>query len=172
MEFGESTENRFSLSVFSSSYYCSNLSISFLPLLPIQHIFNHPFLAHSLHLSAFTGWFPSSLLFVTIHYFHSVTDCPFLCCLPSDCVNAFALVVRPPTEQENLLFSFQLAGEETVKSTWLRTLCRQVANTICKADAVSSATHTKESRQFDRWTGEGSCVMGSFLVWARCCEDN
>ncbi|XP_034386237.1 protein ECT2 isoform X5 [Cyclopterus lumpus] len=52
-----------------------------------------------------------------------------------DCVNAFALVVRPPTEQENLLFSFQLAGEETVKSAWLRTLCRQVADTICKADA-------------------------------------
>ncbi|XP_068449360.1 protein ECT2 isoform X3 [Clinocottus analis] len=52
-----------------------------------------------------------------------------------ECVNAFALVVRPPTEQENLLFSFQLAGEETVKSAWLRTLCRQVANTICKADA-------------------------------------
>ncbi|MEQ2192571.1 Protein T2, partial [Xenoophorus captivus] len=51
------------------------------------------------------------------------------------CVNAFALVVRPPTEQENLLFSFQLAGEETVKSDWLRTLCRHVANTICKADA-------------------------------------
>ncbi|XP_044055564.1 protein ECT2 isoform X9 [Siniperca chuatsi] len=52
-----------------------------------------------------------------------------------ECVNAFALVVRPPTEQENLLFSFQLAGEETVKSTWLRTLCRHVANTICRADA-------------------------------------
>ncbi|XP_075997609.1 protein ECT2 isoform X2 [Genypterus blacodes] len=52
-----------------------------------------------------------------------------------DCVNAFALVVRPPTEQENLLFSFQLTGEETVKTTWLRTLCRHVANTICKADA-------------------------------------
>ncbi|XP_054452245.1 protein ECT2 isoform X4 [Anoplopoma fimbria] len=52
-----------------------------------------------------------------------------------DCVNAFALVVHPPTEQENLLFSFQLAGEETVKNTWLRTLCRHVANTICKADA-------------------------------------
>ncbi|MEQ2300566.1 Protein T2, partial [Ameca splendens] len=52
-----------------------------------------------------------------------------------ECVNAFALVVRPPTEQENLLFSFQLAGEETVKSDWLRTLCRHVANTICKADA-------------------------------------
>ncbi|XP_068599492.1 protein ECT2 [Brachionichthys hirsutus] len=52
-----------------------------------------------------------------------------------ECVNAFALVVHPPTEQDNLLFSFQLAGEETVKSTWLQTLCRHVANTICKADA-------------------------------------
>ncbi|XP_049443974.1 protein ECT2 isoform X3 [Epinephelus fuscoguttatus] len=52
-----------------------------------------------------------------------------------ECVNAFALVVRPPTEQENLLFSFQLAGEETVKSAWLRTLCRHVANTICRTDA-------------------------------------
>ncbi|KAM3876220.1 protein ECT2 [Diretmus argenteus] len=52
-----------------------------------------------------------------------------------ECVNAFALVVRPPTEQENLLFSFQLASEETVKTSWLRTLCRHVANTICKADA-------------------------------------
>uniref|UniRef100_A0AAV2L179 Protein ECT2 n=1 Tax=Knipowitschia caucasica TaxID=637954 RepID=A0AAV2L179_KNICA len=52
-----------------------------------------------------------------------------------ECVNAFALVVRPPTEQENLLFSFQLTGEDTVKSAWLRMLCRHVANTICKADA-------------------------------------
>nr|XP_020441510.1 protein ECT2 isoform X2 [Monopterus albus] len=52
-----------------------------------------------------------------------------------ECVNAFALVVRPPTEHENLLFSFQLAGEETVKTIWLRTLCRHVANTICRADA-------------------------------------
>ncbi|XP_054916446.1 protein ECT2 isoform X5 [Poeciliopsis prolifica] len=52
-----------------------------------------------------------------------------------ECVNAFALVVRPPTEQENLLFSFQLAGEETVKRDWLRTLCRHVANTICRTDA-------------------------------------
>lgn len=56
----------------------------------------------------------------------------------TDCQNAFALVVRPPTEQENLLFSFQLAAEDTLKSTWLKTLCRQVANTICRADAVSA----------------------------------
>ncbi|XP_048028112.1 protein ECT2 isoform X2 [Megalobrama amblycephala] len=52
-----------------------------------------------------------------------------------DCQNAFALVVRPPTEQENLLFSFQLTAEDTLKSAWLKTLCRQVANTICRADA-------------------------------------
>ncbi|XP_056324579.1 protein ECT2 isoform X5 [Danio aesculapii] len=52
-----------------------------------------------------------------------------------ECQNAFALVVRPPTEQENLLFSFQLTAEDTLKTTWLKTLCRQVANTICRADA-------------------------------------
>ncbi|XP_031430904.1 protein ECT2 isoform X4 [Clupea harengus] len=52
-----------------------------------------------------------------------------------DCQNAFALVVRPPTEQENLLFSFQLTAEDAQKSVWLKTLCRQVANTICRADA-------------------------------------
>uniref|UniRef100_A0A4W3GHU3 Epithelial cell transforming 2 n=1 Tax=Callorhinchus milii TaxID=7868 RepID=A0A4W3GHU3_CALMI len=52
-----------------------------------------------------------------------------------DCQSAFALVVRPPTEQSNLIFSFQLIVEEPQKSDWLRLLCRHVANTICKADA-------------------------------------
>ncbi|XP_028856552.1 protein ECT2 isoform X2 [Denticeps clupeoides] len=52
-----------------------------------------------------------------------------------ECHNAFALVVHLPTEQENLLFSFQLTAEDTPKSVWLKTLCRQVANTICRADA-------------------------------------
>lgn len=52
-----------------------------------------------------------------------------------ECQNAFALVVHPPTEQDNLLFSFQLTGEDTAKTSWLRTLCRHIANTICKADA-------------------------------------
>ncbi|KAL2089723.1 hypothetical protein ACEWY4_014411 [Coilia grayii] len=52
-----------------------------------------------------------------------------------ECQNAFALVVRPPTEQGNLLFSFQLTAEDTQKAAWLKTLCRQVANTICRADA-------------------------------------
>ncbi|XP_077204503.1 protein ECT2 isoform X3 [Paroedura picta] len=52
-----------------------------------------------------------------------------------DCHKAFALVVRPPTEQTNLLFSFQITTEEPPKDDWLKTLCRHVANTICKADA-------------------------------------
>ncbi|KAG5851500.1 hypothetical protein ANANG_G00094080 [Anguilla anguilla] len=52
-----------------------------------------------------------------------------------DCRNAFALVVHPPTEQENLLFSFQLVAEDAGKAAWLKTLCRHVADTICKADA-------------------------------------
>ncbi|XP_072264220.1 protein ECT2 isoform X2 [Pyxicephalus adspersus] len=52
-----------------------------------------------------------------------------------DCHNAFALVVRPPTEQTNQLFSFQLTTEEPLKVDWLRMLCRHIANTICKADA-------------------------------------
>ncbi|XP_077344088.1 protein ECT2 isoform X2 [Lithobates pipiens] len=52
-----------------------------------------------------------------------------------DCHNAFALVVRPPTEQTNQLLSFQLTVEEPLKVDWLRMLCRHIANTICKADA-------------------------------------
>ncbi|KAE8603926.1 hypothetical protein XENTR_v10014504 [Xenopus tropicalis] len=52
-----------------------------------------------------------------------------------ECHNAFALVVRPPTEQTNQLFSFQLTTEELPKVDWLKMLCRHVANTICKADA-------------------------------------
>ncbi|XP_040284182.1 protein ECT2 isoform X2 [Bufo bufo] len=52
-----------------------------------------------------------------------------------ECHNAFALVVRPPTEQTNQLFSFQLTTEEPLKVDWLRMVCRHIANTICKADA-------------------------------------
>ncbi|XP_060690138.1 protein ECT2 isoform X1 [Hemiscyllium ocellatum] len=59
-----------------------------------------------------------------------------------DCRSAFALVVRPPTEQSNLLFSFQLIVEEPKKDHWLRLLCRHVANTICKADAENIIFNT------------------------------
>nr|XP_055164409.1 protein ECT2 isoform X4 [Nyctereutes procyonoides] len=52
-----------------------------------------------------------------------------------DCHNAFALLVRPPTERANVLLSFQMTSEELLKENWLKMLCRHVANTICKADA-------------------------------------
>ncbi|NXU47889.1 ECT2 protein, partial [Turnix velox] len=52
-----------------------------------------------------------------------------------DCRKAFALVVRPPTELNNKLLSFQMTTEEPPKQDWLKMLCRHVANTICKADA-------------------------------------
>ncbi|KFQ36052.1 Protein ECT2 [Merops nubicus] len=52
-----------------------------------------------------------------------------------DCHKAFALVVRPPTELNNKLLSFQMTTEEPPKEDWLKILCRHVANTICKADA-------------------------------------
>ncbi|NXI43471.1 ECT2 protein, partial [Galbula dea] len=52
-----------------------------------------------------------------------------------DCHKAFALVVRPPTELNNKLLSFQMTAEEPPKEDWLKMLCRHVANTICKADA-------------------------------------
>ncbi|XP_025901120.1 protein ECT2 isoform X1 [Nothoprocta perdicaria] len=52
-----------------------------------------------------------------------------------DCHKAFALVVRPPTEQNNKLLSFQMTTEEPPKEDWLKMLCRHVANTICKTDA-------------------------------------
>ncbi|KAM6122313.1 LOW QUALITY PROTEIN: protein ECT2 [Pterocles gutturalis] len=51
-----------------------------------------------------------------------------------DCHKAFALVVRPPTELNNKLLSFQMTTEEPPKEDWLKTLCRHVANN-CKADA-------------------------------------
>ncbi|XP_038002395.1 protein ECT2 isoform X1 [Motacilla alba alba] len=52
-----------------------------------------------------------------------------------DCQKAFALVVRPPTELNNKLLSFQMTTEDPSKEDWLKMLCRHVANTICKADA-------------------------------------
>ncbi|XP_062901855.1 protein ECT2 isoform X2 [Mobula hypostoma] len=60
-----------------------------------------------------------------------------------DCRSAFALLVRPPTEQSNLLFSFQLIMEEPKKDSWLKLLCRHVANTICKADAENIIFNTE-----------------------------
>ncbi|XP_072474558.1 protein ECT2 isoform X1 [Notamacropus eugenii] len=65
-----------------------------------------------------------------------------------DCHNAFALLVRPPTEQANILLSFQMTSEDLPKDTWLKMLCRHVANTICKADA-ENLIYTADPEAFE-----------------------
>jgi Sec7-like guanine-nucleotide exchange factor len=47
---------------------------------------------------------------------------------------------RSNQELKEKLYSFTLAEEETDKLSFLRSLCRQMANTVCKADAVSTVS--------------------------------
>ncbi|XP_043850964.1 protein ECT2 isoform X2 [Dromiciops gliroides] len=65
-----------------------------------------------------------------------------------DCRNAFALLVRPPTEQANVLLSFQMTSEDLPKDKWLKMLCRHVANTICKAD-VENLIYAADPESFE-----------------------
>lgn len=53
-----------------------------------------------------------------------------------ECHKVFALMVRSNQELKEKLFSFTIT-DEVNKTNYLRTLCRQMANTVCKADAVS-----------------------------------
>lgn len=46
-------------------------------------------------------------------------------------------MVRSNQELKEKLFSFTITDEDVNKTNYLRTLCRQMANTVCKADAVS-----------------------------------
>ncbi|KAJ9589806.1 hypothetical protein L9F63_027933, partial [Diploptera punctata] len=50
-----------------------------------------------------------------------------------DCHNVFALMCRQEVKEK--LYSFTLADEETDKLNFLKTLCRQMANTACTTDA-------------------------------------
>ncbi|XP_034949026.1 protein ECT2 isoform X2 [Chelonus insularis] len=52
-----------------------------------------------------------------------------------ECQKVFALMVRNNQELKEKLYSFTITDEEINKSNYLRTLCRQMANTVCKADA-------------------------------------
>uniref|UniRef100_A0A8C5K0Z5 Ect2 oncogene n=1 Tax=Jaculus jaculus TaxID=51337 RepID=A0A8C5K0Z5_JACJA len=65
-----------------------------------------------------------------------------------DCHNAFALLVRPPTEQANVLLSFQMTSDELPKENWLKMLCRHIANTMCKADA-EDLIYTADPESFE-----------------------
>ncbi|XP_046428577.1 protein ECT2 isoform X2 [Neodiprion fabricii] len=52
-----------------------------------------------------------------------------------ECQKVFALMVRSNQELKEKLFSFTITDEEVNKTNYLRTLCRQMANSVCKADA-------------------------------------
>ncbi|XP_035205764.1 protein ECT2-like isoform X2 [Stegodyphus dumicola] len=56
-----------------------------------------------------------------------------------DCKNVFAIVSWSSKELKELLYAFIL-HDDICKSTFLRTLCRQVANSVCKADAENLLT--------------------------------
>ena len=56
----------------------------------------------------------------------------------TECQKVFALMVRSNQELKEKLFSFTITDEEVNKTNYLRSLCRQMANTVCKADAVHS----------------------------------
>ncbi|KAJ0065611.1 hypothetical protein NL108_013743 [Boleophthalmus pectinirostris] len=73
------------------------------------------------------------------------------------------LDLQDTEEQENLLFSFQLTGEDTVKSAWLRMLCRHVANTICKTDAFTEADRRERRKRRRRRGSEWSPVTSQLL---------
>ena len=45
-------------------------------------------------------------------------------------------MVRNNQELKEKLYSFTITDEDLNKSDYLKTLCRQMANTVCKADAV------------------------------------
>ncbi|XP_026467941.1 protein ECT2-like isoform X2 [Ctenocephalides felis] len=47
----------------------------------------------------------------------------------------FALTCRSNQELKEKLYSFTITEEDVDKTTFLRSLCRQMANTVCKADA-------------------------------------
>ncbi|XP_042228864.1 protein ECT2-like isoform X2 [Homarus americanus] len=51
-----------------------------------------------------------------------------------DCHNVFALIVRSNQELKERLFTFTLLPDDTTKSTFLKTLCRTVANIACRND--------------------------------------
>lgn len=55
----------------------------------------------------------------------------------TDCHNVFALMCRSNQELKEKLYSFMITDEAVDKPHFLRQLCRQMANTVCKPDAVS-----------------------------------
>ncbi|XP_060810252.1 protein ECT2 isoform X2 [Amyelois transitella] len=65
-----------------------------------------------------------------------------------DCHNVFALMCRNNQELKEQLYSFMITDDAVDKQTFLRQLCRQMANTVCKADADKFLT-SLDSHQLD-----------------------
>ncbi|XP_053601544.1 protein ECT2 isoform X6 [Plodia interpunctella] len=65
-----------------------------------------------------------------------------------DCHNVFALMCRNNQELKEQLYSFMITDDAVDKQTFLRQLCRQMANTVCKADADKFLA-SLESHQLD-----------------------
>lgn len=61
-----------------------------------------------------------------------------------DCHKVFALMCRSNQELKEKLYSFAITDESVDKTTFLKQLCRQMANTVCKTDAVRLPFHLSE----------------------------
>lgn len=72
-----------------------------------------------------------------------------------ECQKVFALVFRDNQELKERLFSFTMTEDDADKTTFLKTLCRQLANNACTADAEKFLAFL-EPQQLDIDTSEVS----------------
>lgn len=77
----------------------------------------------------------------------------------SETQNMFALRCRSNQELKEKLYCFALADDDIDKFNFLQTLCRQLANTVCKADAVWSKETFSLTNHF---------ADGSVCPWQQC----
>lgn len=54
-----------------------------------------------------------------------------------DCQKVFTLIFKSTEDSKERSFSFAITDEDVNKPNFLKTLCRQMANNACTADAVS-----------------------------------
>ncbi|MCL4113007.1 UNVERIFIED_CONTAM: hypothetical protein GTU68_064137 [Idotea baltica] len=53
-----------------------------------------------------------------------------------ECRNVFALIVRSNQELKERLYTFTIGSDETTKSAFLRSLCCNMANVVCRSDVI------------------------------------
>ena len=57
-----------------------------------------------------------------------------------DCKGAFGLIVKNAAEMKETFLSFMIDSEETEKKDFITAMSRNIANTLCRADCVSTVT--------------------------------